>query len=52
MFGNKFIPGLSDQKTLHVGDIEPWMDEKFLTNIFAQVCKYPLILTVASQQRC
>ena len=40
MIGGKIMEGLPDQKTLYISNVEPWMTEGFLKNIFAQVCKY------------
>lgn len=31
------VPSHQDSKTLWIGDIESWMDEKYITNLFCQI---------------
>ncbi|CAI2373126.1 unnamed protein product [Moneuplotes crassus] len=39
MFTESYTLGLADQRTLLIGDLEPWMTERYLGNIFAKISK-------------
>ena len=34
-----------DQKTLWIGEIDPWMDEVYISNLFTKLGKPRLLLT-------
>ncbi len=40
-------------KTLWIGDVEPWMDEQYITSLFAGVSHiYCLILSIPIDRKC
>lgn len=39
MFGGKMALGLGDSKILYIGELDSWMNEAFLKNIFSQISK-------------